>query len=553
MWRWLAARREQWRGLLILLGGWPARRVTWTLAVLVSAWAITDLLVLRVSSGLARSTYDTMVRSRFHAAPVDPRLVIVDIDEASLARMGREFGRWPWPRDTLATVLDHLERQQPAAIVWDILFSDPDRLNPGGDAAFDAAAARSRHSHFPVVRLPSDNDGFSRITRERLPNLWLPQAGAQPGAAIAVIPPAFKAIAASRLGYNNGYVDADGVLRRYRYAERQADGGIIQSIALSVLREVDPARAQGLLERVTESADGRDELISWRSRSGAYPRVSFADLFAQADGSAGTATLPSFAGRIIIIGSTAPSLHDIHPSPLSPYQPGVDSLATAIDNALNSRHVSELPRWVQAAIAVALCLALALWVQFRALASLQPVLIALPAVLIAVSYLTLNVSPLFLDLYLAAGVALLLMAVLRYWVNLRRDYWCALPRAPGPWLMCAWQRDGPWDDEPLDRLFDVVERHLPDCRVVAIDAIVTWPVRLRWPELARSVAIVGPAAQIEASRAVVLAEMKALASEPGPTVQMPCALTRTELADTAFRAWTKTLPTAKTPDIEEPA
>ena len=68
------------------------------------------------------------------------------IDEASLARMGKEFGRWPWPRDTLASVLTHIERQQPAAIVWDIVFSDADRLSPGGDAAFNAAAARSRHS-----------------------------------------------------------------------------------------------------------------------------------------------------------------------------------------------------------------------------------------------------------------------------------------------------------------------------------------------------------------------------------------------------------------------
>ena len=32
------------------------------------------------------------------------------------ARMADEFGRWPWPRDTLATVLDYIERQKPQAV-----------------------------------------------------------------------------------------------------------------------------------------------------------------------------------------------------------------------------------------------------------------------------------------------------------------------------------------------------------------------------------------------------------------------------------------------------
>ena len=58
-------------------------------------------------------------------------------------------------------------------------------------------------------------------------------------------------------------------------------------------------------------------------------------------------------------GATAPSLHDIHPTPLSPLAPGVDSLATVIDNALNDRQLMELPRAFQAGVAFVLCLALA--------------------------------------------------------------------------------------------------------------------------------------------------------------------------------------------------
>jgi len=196
------------------IGSLPARRVTWGLVFIFSIWVLLDIFVLKFTHGLTHSSYDAMVRARLFVAAPDPRLVIIDIDEASLARMGKEFGRWPWPRDTLATVLDYVERQQPAAVVWDILFSDVDRLNPGGDAAFNEAAKRSQHSHFAIVRLPKANDGASQITRAALPGLWIESSSVPPlkpatnDTTVALIPPALPALANSRLGFNNGYVDA---------------------------------------------------------------------------------------------------------------------------------------------------------------------------------------------------------------------------------------------------------------------------------------------------------------------------------------------------------
>ena len=107
---------QGWRRFWWRVGGLPPSRVLLVLVVAFSAWILVDVFVLRVTSGLSRSSYDAMVRARIVSAPADPRIVIVDIDEASLARMGKEFGRWPWPRDTLATVLRYLEAQQPLAI-----------------------------------------------------------------------------------------------------------------------------------------------------------------------------------------------------------------------------------------------------------------------------------------------------------------------------------------------------------------------------------------------------------------------------------------------------
>jgi len=88
------------RQFALRIGSLPATRVTWALVVLFSIWVVLDVFVVKFTGGVAQSSFDSMVRARIFAATADPRLVIVDIDEASLLRMGKEFGRWPWPRDT---------------------------------------------------------------------------------------------------------------------------------------------------------------------------------------------------------------------------------------------------------------------------------------------------------------------------------------------------------------------------------------------------------------------------------------------------------------------
>ena len=522
------------------VGAWPARRVTWGLVLLFAVWVLLDVFVLKLTGGLANSTFDAMVRARVVVAAPDPRIVIIDIDEASLARMGPEFGRWPWPRDTLATVLEHIEAQQPAAVVWDILFSDADRMSPGGDAAFNEATKRSAHSHFSVVRLPQANDASSQITQAVLPGLWL-APGAKPSGpvtTVALIPPALPDVASGRLGFNNGYVDADGVLRRYRYLESLPDGSALKSLPFSVLGAIDKVAAQAYQAGIRGRLESKNELIAWRRHADDYPHVSFADVFAQAEGGKPLTAVPGFAGKVVIIGATAPSLHDIHPTPLSNMQAGVDSLATVLDNMLNQRHIAELPRWLQALLAIGLCIGLALWVQFKSVSSLAPALLALPVALLGVSYLSLNGLPVFLDLNLAAGLALVFLAVLRFWNTLRRNYWCTPPSSSTQGLaIWPWMRSEAWLEGDLDRLIDVVERHAPDCRVMVCDATVTWPATLRWPELARCAAVVGPLASLLAARSTLAPALRLLASRSGEPTLVKGLADRDNLVRNVYSAW----------------
>ncbi|MEX2694438.1 CHASE2 domain-containing protein [Rhizobium mongolense] len=81
-----------------------------------------DPQLLRSIRDVTFDEYQRVSPRSFEELPVR----VIDIDEASL----REFGQWPWPRDRLALLVDRLSEMGAAAIAFDILFAEPDRLSP---------------------------------------------------------------------------------------------------------------------------------------------------------------------------------------------------------------------------------------------------------------------------------------------------------------------------------------------------------------------------------------------------------------------------------------
>mgnify|MGYP002776167691 FL=1 len=520
------------------LGRQLSRRVILTATLLFCTWSVLDIYVVRHTSGISHSTFDLMMRSRVVTSGPDPRIAIIDIDEVSLKRMSSEFGRWPWPRDTLATVLDYLEKQGPLAIVWDVQFSDQDLISPGGDAAFNEAVQRSKHSHFSIARLLASTDSKSQITYDVLPSLWVSRNDAKPpSATVALIPPAIPAIAASKLGYNNGVVDSDGVLRHAKPFELLADGSRIQSIAMSVLSSIDPSAFERAI-KFNEAGAKPLELIDWRKASDGYTHISFVDVFESADSGSRSAIDKRFQGKIVILGSTAASLHDIHPTPISAEHGGLDSLATLIDNAINERRIRELPDWANALIASALCVGLAYWVGVHKISSLSGLTLVLPAILIVISYLTLNGTGVFIDLNLPATLVLLFLSFLRYWSQQRRAYWCSLPEMNNESLaLMTLKRSSPWFESELDRLIDILERITAGCKVIVPDVHVMAFQQLRWPELAMNASVIGPADEIARIRQTLCDAVTSLAQPSQSPELLPPNADRRAIASAASRSW----------------
>ena len=305
-WKLLA---QRWRNVFYLY-----------LAGVFTVFVVVDVTYLKVGTNMRQAAFDLMVKWRIVVPKVDPEIVIVDINEASLAAMAKEYGRWPWPRQVLAEFLEHLEAQQPKAVVFDILFSDPDVYNPDSDDYFNAVVAQTKNTYFPMLRLDPSDDNLSKVKVSQLPGVRRLE-DAQADAAIAVVLPHFPAILdGGRLGLHNIYPDADGVVRQYTVF-RNDYGWAVPSLPARIAQDLG-----------AKHLDDARVILNWRGKPFTYPTVSFSQVFFDMQSQAPQRARDEFKGKIVIIGSTAPSLFDVKATPLAQLHPGVEILATAIDN-----------------------------------------------------------------------------------------------------------------------------------------------------------------------------------------------------------------------------
>ena len=73
-------------------------------------------------------------------------------------------------------------------------------------------------------------------------------------------------------------------------------------------------------------------LLNWRGKPFSYQTVTFSSVFNDMISKNKKRPQNEFTNKIVLIGSTAPSLFDVKPTPMSRLHPGVEILATAIDN-----------------------------------------------------------------------------------------------------------------------------------------------------------------------------------------------------------------------------
>lgn len=310
----------------------------------------------------------------------DPDIVIVNIDDASLARMEDKVGSWFWPRSVHGEMIEGISRQHPKAIVFDLSFVERDLYRPQSDVMFNKALEDKDNIFFSLVRLPPEQDGNGPELTQVAELLGLTKtAQANLSARAALMPPLAVDTQYWRLGTVNFLNDSDGVGRKY-HVINNLHGWLLPSL---------PAKVVGDLGYQVPDLD--HITLSWRGAKNPYRRIAYADLYDDFNRQFPLRDPTELAGKIVIIGTDASALHDIRVTPIDSLYSGLDILATAIENLKNQTYMTLVPQWGYLLISVGAiaCVYLCFLVRLNAV-SVGVTLIGVTAIALFSSYIFLS-------------------------------------------------------------------------------------------------------------------------------------------------------------------
>jgi adenylate cyclase len=352
---------------LRILRRWFKRRFGY--ARLLCVGLLIGFAALRVADPAAIEEFRVRTFDTFQV--IEPRVKtarpvrIVNIDEKSLAR----FGQWPWPRTLVADLVTNLTRLGAVAIAFDIMFAEPDRLNPA--AAAETLRGLDEETRARLRALPSNDDVLAQALRQspgvlgetglpyviaeldkELPVTGLAMLGEDPQRFMLKFPgllrstPVLEAAAAGR-GLLTINTERDGIVRRVPVI-MQAQGVTMPSLSFEMLRvatgsdtifikSTDAGISSVAVKGFAVPTDRNGQLWVHFAHYDPSIYVSAADVLE------GKVDADTIAGRLVLIGTSAAGLLDVKTTPISPVMPGVEIHAQVLETALTGQLLSQPP------------------------------------------------------------------------------------------------------------------------------------------------------------------------------------------------------------------
>lgn len=318
--------------------------------------------------------------------PFDPGLPVrvIAIDEASLDRVGQ----WPWPRARVAELTERLATMGAAAIAFDVILSERDRMSreeiaalvPDGEARAklladlailpdgDGSLAEIFSATPTVVGvvLGGDVEGKEERAGLKADKAGFAFAGDHPGEFV----PNFRSVqeplpelaaAAAGLGALNWLPSRDQVVRTVPLLFHLPDGTFVPSLAAEALRV-----AQGASTYVIRSSNASGQSAMGERTGVNAVRIGAFEVPTTSDGAIlmhyahatprrhvpawrvleGAVDPAEIEGRIVIVGAVASGLYDLQTTPLDAAVPGVDIHAQVIEHIVTETAL-ERPDWAK--------------------------------------------------------------------------------------------------------------------------------------------------------------------------------------------------------------
>ncbi|HYI30431.1 MAG TPA: adenylate/guanylate cyclase domain-containing protein, partial [Bradyrhizobium sp.] len=309
-------------------------------------------------------------------------VVIIDIDEASL----RKFGQFPWPRTRVAEMITRLTRLGAAAVGFDIVFSEPDRLSPA--LAADVYRGLDEETRNKLRALPSNDQVLADALRQsrvvlgetglptvqpesdvKLPSAGVAALGGDPRAYVYKFAGLLRNVpvlegAASGRGLFSIRTERDGIVRRVPMV-MEAQGTIMPALSFEMLRvatgastiliRMDAAGIKGVaLPGFEMPTDRHGQLWVHFAPHDPARFVSALDLLE------GRVTADRVSRRLVLIGTSAAGLLDLKTTPNDPVMPGVEIHAQVLESILSNSMLSSPNYAVAAELGVAFVMGVAI-------------------------------------------------------------------------------------------------------------------------------------------------------------------------------------------------
>ena len=297
---------------------------------------------------------------------------IIDIDDESLSRIGQ----WPWPRDVMAEIVARLNELGASAVVFDMVFSQPDRLSPESLRKMLPKRPEFEAAREGLLQIP-DNDelfaqtvdgayvvtGFAMTGRETTETAPAIKAGfAENGDRAAPYLPAYAGAMKvlsnieSKVAGNgalNAIPESDGVYRRIPMFMTLNDK-IYPSLVAESLRVAQDA-STFIIQAVGASGEegfGETGLVSFKVGAVKVPTDENGQIWVRFTGDIperyvpawklldGSAPAEKLEGHIVLIGTSAAAMKDLRATPLDPAAAGVSLHAEALETILTGNFLN---------------------------------------------------------------------------------------------------------------------------------------------------------------------------------------------------------------------
>ncbi len=329
---------------------------------------IATALVFGLLERLELWAFNFQFQLRGPRAPRTP-IVIVTIDEDSFDELNLA---WPWPRALHGKLLEILSQGKPAAVGVDILFTEPSSRGPADDEALAQGIARAGNvilaaaltavtgpvgtkenlnpplkrirdhaAGFGFVNFDVDDDAFVRsaaLSRfyqdgEILGfDLRLYRLGGRAGIPAKPLPTQQRVL----INYRGPFLAAWVGCLQQRAPGNAAWGGFAGF--------VNAVKSVGLVDAIKASATchaPQRVLINYRGGPHTFPTVPYYRIIA------GEVAPEEFQGKIVLVGATSPTLHDIFPIAFAPQgdMPGVEIHANLLETLFQGIQLTRIPIW----------------------------------------------------------------------------------------------------------------------------------------------------------------------------------------------------------------